>query len=107
MAGVFGVEAQDEPAAGGGRGAGGDVGRGGTWAEEEVTVGCLRLLLAHGQVGHVPPAELRRFLRRALARFPCRCRAALLHPASPCCSRCDRARARAGAGASPETAVSV
>jgi hypothetical protein len=35
-------------------------------------VGCLRLVLAHGEVGHVPPAELRRFIREALARFPCR-----------------------------------
>ena len=51
----------------------GSVGRGvATWAEEEVTVGCLRLVLAHGEGGHVPPAELRRFIREAIGRFPCR-----------------------------------
>lgn len=65
------------PAAGGGdseagRPGGGAGAEGGGWGEEEVTVGCLRLVLAHGEVGHVPPAELRRFIREALARFPCR-----------------------------------
>ncbi len=59
---VFG---RDEALEGGG-------GRGGTCGEEEVTVGCVRLLLSHGDVGHVPPGTLRAFLEAALARFPAR-----------------------------------
>jgi hypothetical protein len=47
-------------------------GHGATCAEEEVTVGCVRLLLAHGDAGHVPPGTLRAFLCAALRRFPAR-----------------------------------
>jgi len=44
---------------------------GSSWAEEECYMGMLSLLMFHSQHFALPPGEMRRFLNRALAKYPC------------------------------------